>query len=232
MVKNNKIVSNKNSSNDYQIKTRNRHKKLTSMSRELKNIKENNWLQKINSKDLKSKNTKENKAKNRIKTKFVKKLKKIDKKIININLEEKSINSNHDKKGKNVIKKIELKKTHVEINKYRYQGNEYFDFKEVIAFLYDQFNINLDSPNNKVKDKEDFKIKMNALFNTLFVIYFNKIFITETNLYKFLNFLSEYIKLDAKEVIRLLNLKNTIKTIEENIILEQYFKPRLILMEK
>ena len=47
MVKNNKIVSNKNSSNDYQIKTRNRHKKLTSMSRELKNIKENNWLQKI-----------------------------------------------------------------------------------------------------------------------------------------------------------------------------------------
>ena len=92
MVKNNKIVSNKNSPNDYQIKTRNRHKKLTSMSRELKNIKENNWLQKINSKDLKSKNTKENKAKNRIKTKFVKKLKKIDKKIININLEEKYIN--------------------------------------------------------------------------------------------------------------------------------------------
>ena len=226
----------KNSSDDYQIKTRHRDKKLTSMSREVKNLKENNWLNKNNSQSLQLKSINLNQANPKIKIKILKKIKKynkkIDKKIINLSLDEKPNNQNDIKKGKIVNKKIEPKKIYIEINKYIFQGNEYFDLKEILNILYDKLKINLDSPNNKIKDKDEFKLKMNEILNKLFIIYYNKILITENNLYLFLEFLSKYIKLEPKEIIKLLNTNNIKHTIKENIQLDQYFKPRLILVEK
>jgi hypothetical protein len=226
----------KNSSDDYQIKTRHRDKKLTSMSREVKNLKENNWLNKNNSQSLQLKSINLNQANPKIKIKILKKIKKynkkIDKKIINLSLDEKPNNQNDIKKGKIVNQKIEPKKIYIEINKYIFQGNEYFDLKEILNILYDKLKINLDSPNNKIKDKDEFKLKMNEILNKLFIIYYNKILITENNLNLFLEFLSKYIKLEPKEIIKLLNTNNIKHTIKENIQLDQYFKPRLILVEK
>ena len=226
----------KNSSDDYQIKTRHRDKKLTSMSREVKNLKENNWLNKNNSQSLQLKSINLNQANPKIKIKILKKIKKynkkIDKKIINLSLDEKPNNQNDIKKGKIVNQKIEPKKIYIEINKYIFQGNEYFDLKEILNILYDKLKINLDSPNNKIKDKDEFKQKMNEILNKLFIIYYNKILITENNLNLFLEFLSKYIKLEPKEIIKLLNTNNIKHTIKENIQLDQYFKPRLILVEK
>ena len=135
------------------------------------------------------------------------------------------------KTGKNLNQKKDHKKIYVEIIKYKYQDKEYFDLKEVLAFLTEQLHINLDS-SNKIKDKDNFKKEMNEILNKLFLIYFNKILITEENLEIFLDFLSKYIKLDTKETIKLLNKQIVEQTIEENIQLEQYFKPRLILVEK
>ena len=226
----------KNSSDDYQIKTRHRDKKLTSMSREVKNLKENNWLNKNNSQSLQLKSINLNQANPKIKIKILKKIKKynkkIDKKIINLSLDEKPNNQNDIKKGKIVNQKIEPKKIYIEINKYIFQGNEYFDLKEILNILYDKLKINLDSPNNKIKDKDEFKLKMNEILNKLFIIYYNKILITENNLNLFLEFLSKYIKLEPKEIIKLLNTNNIKHTIKENIQLDQYFKQRLILVEK
>ena len=226
----------KNSSGDYQIKTRHRDKKLTSMSREVKNLKENNWLNKNNSQSLQLKSINLNQANPKIKIKILKKIKKynkkIDKKIINLSLDEKPNNQNDIKKGKIVNQEIESNKIYIEINKYIFQGNEYFDLKEILNILYDKLKINLDSPNNKIKDKDEFKLKMNEILNKLFIIYYNKILITENNLYLFLEFLSKYIKLEPKEIIKLLNTNNIKHTIKENIQLDQYFKPRLILVEK
>ena len=226
----------KNSSDDYQIKTRHRDKKLTSMSREVKNLKENNWFNKNNSQSLQLKSINLNQANPKIKIKILKKIKKynkkIDKKIINLSLDEKPNNQNDIKKGKIVNQKIEPKKIYIEINKYIFQGNEYFDLKEILNILYDKLKINLDSPNNKIKDKDEFKLKMNEILNKLFIIYYNKILITENNLNLFLEFLSKYIKLEPKEIIKLLNTNNIKHTIKENIQLDQYFKPRLILVEK
>ena len=226
----------KNSSDDYQIKTRHRDKKLTSMSTEVKNLKENNWLNKNNSQSLQLKSINLNQANPKIKIKILKKIKKynkkIDKKIINLSLDEKPNNQNDIKKGKIVNQKIEPKKIYIEINKYIFQGNEYFDLKEILNILYDKLKINLDSPNNKIKDKDEFKLKMNEILNKLFIIYYNKILITENNLNLFLEFLSKYIKLEPKEIIKLLNTNNIKHTIKENIQLDQYFKPRLILVEK
>ena len=153
-------------------------------------------------------------------------------KDIKINLGEKPNHLENNKKGKNINQKSEPKKIYIEVNKYIFQGNEYFDLKEVLAYLYDKLKINLDSSNNKIKDKEEFKIKMNEILDKLFVIYFNKILITEDNLKKFLEYLSQYIKLEPNEIIKSLNMKNKIQKIEENIELEQYFKPKLILVEK
>jgi len=229
-------LSNKNPSNDYQIKTRHRNKKFSSMSREVKNLIENDWFHKNNLKDSKSKNSHVNGPKPKIRIKLLKKIKKDNKKshqkINKSNLDKKSINSEENKKGKNLNQKPEPKKIYIEINKYIFQGNEYFDLKEVLTFLYDKLKINLDSPNNKIKDKEEFKTKMNEILNQLFVIYFNKILITEENLSKFLEYLAQYIKLEPKEIIQLLKVKNFTHKIEENIELEEYFKPRLILVEK
>ena len=226
----------KNSSDDYQIKTRHRDKKLTSMSREVKNLKENNWFNKNNSQSLQLKSINLNQANPKIKIKILKKIKKynkkIDKKIINLSLDEKPNNQNDIKKWKIVNQKIESKKIYIEINKYIFQGNEYFDLKEILNILYDKLKINLDSPNNKIKDKDEFKLKMNEILNKLFIIYYNKILITENNLNIFLEFLSKYIKLEPKEIIKLLNTNNIKHTIKENIQLDQYFKPRLILVEK
>ena len=177
-----------------------------------------------------------NQANPKIKIKLLKKIKKYNKKsdnqIIKSNLNEKQIDSTDTKNGKMVNKKIEPKKIYIEINKYLFQENEYFDLKEILTFLYDKLKINLDSPNIKIKDKEEFKQKMNEMLNKLFIIYFNKVLITEKNLNIFLEFLSKYIKLDTKEIINLLNMKNIKHTIEENIQLEQYYKPRLILVDK
>ena len=226
----------KNSSGDYQIKTRHRDKKLTSMSREVKNLKENNWFNKNNSQSLQLKSINLNQANPKIKIKILKKIKKYnkknDKKIINLSLDEKPNNQNDIKKGKIVNQKIEPKKIYIEINKYIFQGNEYFDLKEILNILYGKLKINLDSPNNKIKDKDEFKLKMKEILNKLFIIYYNKILITENNLNIFLEFLSKYIKLEPKEIIKLLNTNNIKHTIKENIQLDQYFKPRLILVEK
>ena len=135
------------------------------------------------------------------------------------------------KTGKNINQKKDHKIIYVEIIKYKYQDKEYFDLKEVLAFLTEQLHINLDS-SNKIKDKDIFKKEMNEILNKLFLIYFNKILITEENLKKFLDYLSQYIKLDTKEIIKILNMKIVQQTIEENIQIEQYFKSRLVLVEK
>jgi len=237
MVKNKNKISSKNSSNDYQIKTRHRIKKLSSMAREVKNLQENDWFQKTDTKNSKSKGAYINKPKKKIKKKFIKKIKTEDKnksfKDVKIILNEKNnnININMIKTGKNLNQKKDHKKIYVEIIKYKYQDKEYFDLKEVLAFLTEQLHINLDS-SNKIKDKDNFKKEMNEILNKLFLIYFNKILITEENLEIFLDFLSQYIKLDTKEIIKLLNKQIVEQTIEEKIQLEQYFKPRLILVEK
>ena len=101
----------------------------------------------------------------------------------------------------------------------------------MLSLLNEQLHINLDSI-SKIKDKDVFKKEMNEILDKLFLIYFNKILITEENLKKFLDYLSQYIKLDTNEIIKILNMKIVKQTIEENIQIEQYFKPRLILVEK
>ena len=236
MVKYKKKLPNNNSSYEYQIKTRNRDKKINSMSREVKNLQGNDWFQKNNSSNSKIKNTNLKQSNIKIKIKLLKQIKKDDKKsnqnIINKTPELNSIILKDNKKGKHANQKKETKKVHTEINKYIFQWNEYFDLKEVLTFINDKLNINIDSQNNKIKDKDEFKIKMNDILKKLFVIYFNKILITEQNLKIFLEFLSEYIKLEVNEIIQYLNMKNNKQRIEENIELEQYFKPRLVLVEK
>ena len=172
------------------------------------------------------KNTHINKPKPKKRIKLLKKIKKDNgkshQKILKSNLDKKPINIGDNKKGKNLNQKPEQKNIYTEIiglfplgpilyteiNKYIFQGNEYFDLKEVLTFLYDKLKINLDSPNNKIKDKEEFKAKMNEILSKLFVIYFNKILITEENLNIFLEYLSQYIKLEPKEIIKLLKVKN------------------------
>ena len=136
-----------------------------------------------------------------------------------------------NKTGKNINQKKDFKKIYVEIRKYKYQDKEYFDLKEVLSLLNEQLHINLDSI-SKIKDKDVFKKEMNEILDKLFLIYFNKILITEENLKKFLDYLSQYIKLDTNEIIKILNMKIVKQTIEENIQIEQYFKPRLVLVEK
>ena len=233
MVKNKNKLSSKNTSINYQIKTRHRLKKFSSMAREVKNLQGNDWFQKMDQKNSKQKNSNTNKPKKKIN----KKIKSEDEnsllKNVKIILNEKNndININMNKTGKNINQKKDHKKIYVEIRKYKYKDKEYFDLKEVLSLLTEQLHINLDS-SSKIKDKENFKKEMNEILNKLFLIYFNKILITEENLNKFLDYLSQYIKLDTKEIIKLLNMKIVKQTIEENIQIEQYFKPRLVLVEK
>ena len=233
MVKNKNKLSQKNTSIDYQIKTRNRLKKLSSMAREVKNLKGNDYFQKTSKKNSKQKNTNINKPKK----KMNKKIKSEDDnsllKNVKIILNEKNnnININMNKTGKNINQKKDFKKIYVEIRKYKYQDKEYFDLKEVLSLLNEQLHINLDSI-SKIKDKDVFKKEMNEILDKLFLIYFNKILITEENLKKFLDYLSQYIKLDTNEIIKILNMKIVKQTIEEKIQIEQYFKPRLVLVEK
>ena len=233
MVKNKNKISKKNSSIDYQIKTRNRLKKLSSMAREVKNLQESDWFQKTEQKNSKPKGSNINKPRKKTKKKIKTDNEKLMLKNIKIILNDKNndININMNKTGKNINQKKEHKKIYVEIRKYKYKEQEYFDFKEVLSLLNEQLHINLDS-SNKIKDKGNFKKEMNEMLNQLFLIYFNKILITEENLNKFLDYLSHYIKLDTKEIIKLLNMKIVEQTIEENIQIEQYFKPRLVLVEK
>jgi hypothetical protein len=119
-----------------------------------------------------------------------------------------------------------------DIYKYIYKGIEYFELKEVLGFLYDDLNIDLDSDNNNIKDKEEFKLEMNEMLKKFFVIYYNKILITPNNLFLFLNYLSKYITFDTKEILKLLYKKSKKQVIEENIALDHYFKPTLFLAEK
>ena len=247
--------------NNYQIKTRNREKKLCSMSREVKNLKESQWLPKTSSNHIKSNSSKyrnSQKAKKRLSNRFSKTLKKGKnkkepkiKKDLNISKLKKTnpngLKSNHinnnehshnltytknSKKNKNNHKSENIKKIQNEIYKYIYQDKEHFELKEVLGFLYDELNIDLDSPNNKIKDREKFKLEMNNMLSKFFVIYYNKILITPDNLYLFLNYLSKFIKLNAKEVLQLLFKKCKEQRIDEMIALEQYFNPTLFLVEK
>jgi hypothetical protein len=243
-------------SNNYQIKTRNRDKKLSSMSREIKNLQESQWLPNTNTINIKlysgnSKNSE--KIKKRVSNHFskMKKIKKDLKKDINLN-KNKKVNSNglnsnnlnlndhshnisyskNSKKNKNNHKSENAKKIQNDLYKYIYQDKEHFELKEVLGFIYDELNIDLDSPNNKIKDKEKFKIEMNNMFKKFFIIYYHKILVTPENLYLFLEYLSKFVKFDAKEVLKLLYKKCKEQKIEEKIALEQYYSPTLFLVEK
>ena len=255
-IKKNKIFKKISNSNNYQIKTRNRDKKFCSMTREIKNLQEAQWIPnttKNNNKVYNSSSGNVSQTKVKI-TRFSKNYKKAKnkkelklKKNKNININQNDIKSNNlfnndhtnnltysknSKKNKNVHKSENVRKISNDIYKYNYQDIEYFELKEVLGFLYDDLNIDLDSPNNKIKDRDDFKLKMNDMFKKYFVIYYSKILKTPENLVIFLNYLSKYIKFDTKEVIKLLNSKCKDKVIEENITLDHYFKPTLFLVEK
>ena len=244
-------------SNNYQIKTRNRDKKLISMSREIKNLQENQWLPNINADNIKiysgnSKNSE--KIKKRLSNSCSKKINLIKKEIKlkkdknltknkkvnsdglnNLNLNENFHNisySKNSKKNKNSHKYENIKKNQNDLYKYTYQDKEYFELKEVLGFIYDELNIDLDSPNNKIKEKEKFKIEMNKMFKKFFIFYYHKILVTPQNLYLFLEYLSEFVKFDAKEVLKLLYIKCKEQKIEEKIELKQYYNPTLFLVEK
>ena len=239
-------------SNNYQIKTRNRDKKLSSMSREIKNLQETQWLPNTNTSNIKiySGNSNSEKIKKRLSNHFPKKNKKIKKDIIlnknkkvnsnglnsnNLNSNELSHNISYSKnstKNKNNHKSENVKKIQNELYKYIYQNKEHFELKEVLGFIYDELNIDLDSPNNKIKDKEKFKIEMNNMLKKFFIIYYNKILVTPANLSIFLEFLSKFVKFNAKEVLNLLYKKCKEQKIEEKIALEQYYNPTLFLVEK
>jgi hypothetical protein len=255
--KNNNIQKISNSKN-YQIKTRHRDKKLCSMSREIKNLQEAQWIPnlagsitKLNTSASSGTSTQ---VKERISTRFSKNFRKKNKKELKLkkNLKIKKINQNdlksnniynndhqsnlsfskNSKKNKNNHKNENVRKISNDIYKYIYQGIEYFELKEILGFLYDDLNIDLDSDNNKIKDKEEFKSKMNEMLKEFFVIYYNKILITPNNLFLFLNYLSKYITFDTKEILKLLYKKSKKQVIEENIALDHYFKPTLFLAEK
>ena len=213
-----------NSSEEYQIKTRNREKKILRGIKSLQEIELSRLPKNLNTNNTKEKN------KNKYKLKKIKQTKKNQNNKQKIQIESLK-NQNISKKNK-IEKKLENIKIYSHIYKYIYQSQEFFELKEVLTFINEELKINLDSSNNKIKDKEIFISKMNDMFEKLFVIYFNKILITEGNLVKFLTFLSNYIKLDVQEIIKILNMKSIKQKIEEKIILEQYFKPKLILVEK
>ena len=255
-----KLNLKKTNSNNYQIKTRNRDRKLCIMSREIKNLQETQWLANANTTNIKLSPTNSNnpsQTKQQLTTRFSKVFKKIknkkdlqlktklikNNKIKNINqIGLKTLNfsthshhstySKNSKKIKNNHKIENMKKAQNDIYKYNYHNKEYFELKEVLGFLYDELNIDLDSPNNKIKDREEFKVEMNEMFKNYCVIYYNKILITPDNLYIFLEYLSHFVKLDANEVIKILNDKCKAQKIEEKITLEQYFSPTLFLVEK
>jgi hypothetical protein len=261
-IKKNNNIQKISNSNNYQIKTRNKDKKLCSMSREIKNLQEAQWMPnsagsitKLNtsassgssgtstqvkqrtltrfSKNFrKIKNKKELKLKKNIK---LKKIKQNDLKTNNIYNNDHQTNlafSKNSKKNKNNHKTENVRKMSNDIYKYIYKGIEYFELKEILGFLYDDLNIDLDSDNNNIKDKEEFKLEMNEMLKKFFVIYYNKILITPNNLFLFLNYLSKYITFDTKEILKLLYKKCKTQVIEENITLDHYFKPTLFLAEK
>ena len=249
-----KKITNLNS-NNYQIKTRNRDKKLSSMSREIKNLKEPQWFPNTNnSKLLISKRMEKTKKKlsNRFSKIFKKfKSKKYFKSKKDLNQAKKislnGQNSNHlnsnehshnltfsknSKKNRNNHKSENLKKFQNDIYKYIYKNKEYFELKEVLGFIYEELNIDLDSPNNKLKDREEFKSEMNNMLKQNFIIYYNKILVIPENLFLFLDYLSKFVKFNAKEVLKLIDKKCKIQKIEERISLAQYFNPILFLVEK
>ena len=260
--KNNNNNSNKMSmskSHNYQIKTRNRDKKLSSMSREVKNLKEMQWFPSTSGSTIKlntsassgtatqskqgistrfSKNFRKIKNKKEIKHKKKLKVKKINQnetKSNNLHNSEHINNitySKNSKKNKNSHKTENTRKISNDIYKYIYQNIEYFELKEILGFLYDDLNIDLDSKNIIIKDRDEFKLKMNDMLKDLFIIYYNKIVITPDNLFIFLNYLSKYIVFNANEILKLLKNKSKTQVIEENIALDHYFKPTLFLTDK
>ena len=139
--------------------------------------------------------------------------------------------SKNSKKNKTNHKLDNPKKLN-EIFKYIYKDKEYFELKEVLGIIYDELNIDLDSPNGKLKNREKFKLEMNNMLKNYFVIYYNKILVIPENLYNFLDYLSTFVKFDAKEVLKLLYKKCKQQKIEEKIVLDQYFNPALFLIEK
>ena len=140
--------------------------------------------------------------------------------------------SKNSKKNRNNHKSENLKKFQNDIYKYIYKNKEYFELKEVLGFIYEELNIDLDSPNNKLKDREEFKSEMNNMLKQNFIIYYNKILVIPENLFLFLDYLSKFVKFNAKEVLKLIDKKCKIQKIEERISLAQYFNPILFLVEK
>ena len=258
MVKMKKKLKNilKSNSNYYQIKTRNRDKELCTMSREIKNLKESILLQNSGpntEKSINFKNREKKQLSNHFKVfKKIKNKKKLQiKKDLHINIKTKKkclngpiskylINNENchnlsftknSKKNKNNLKSDNPKKFN-EIFKYIYKNKEYFELKEVLGLIYDELNIELDSPNSKLKDREKFKLEMNNMLKKNFLIYYNKILVIPENLYNFLNYLSTFVKFDAKEILKLLYKKCKAQKIEEKISLDQFFNPTLFLVEK
>ena len=73
---------------------------------------------------------------------------------------------------------------------------------------------------------------MNNMLKQNFIIYYNKILVIPENLFLFLDYLSKFVKFNAKEVLKLIDKKCKIQKIEERISLAQYFNPILFLVEK
>lgn len=245
--------------NNYSIKTRKRDKKLPSMSREIKNIKDGlpkgksssnmprvfRHLSSIPS-TRKTKNSKNKNKKSHHSQSIPKSLSVFplhpsqNKKFINPNKNMNKNNnscfgkyySNNTKKNKLNKKTEKSKKVFVDIYKYKLKQNEYFEFKEVLNFIKNDLGIDIDPKNIKIKNKDEFKSKLNDMFKNFILIYFNKILITENNLKKILEFLSKFIIFDSEQIIKLLNDKCQPKTINEDISLEQFFKPFLTITEK
>ena len=236
----------------YKIKTRNGDRRAGSMIREIKNIQEPQFLVDARSKSLpiprgtvipKATSRRLKRAYKRHKDRRKIKVKSKSSKNARIRIGNRKgvktggidtnehSHSHHNlginRNGKN--NKLE-KKIHNEIYKYIYQETEYFELKEILGFIYEDMHIDLDK-SNKIKDREEFKNRMNDMLKNYFVIYYNKILISPGNLIIFLDYLSKFVDFDAKEVIKSLNKKCKTQFIEENIVLQQFFKPTLFLSD-
>jgi hypothetical protein len=233
--------------NKYSIKTRNINRNTGGMKRELKNLEDSQLFRDINIKKkiLRAKNSKGGNIK-----KISKKIKKIkikkgnDKKNESISAKDISkgyITQEHKintvtikRKNRNKVNNRNdwHKKISNIIYKYILNDVEYFELKEVLSYINVVLGINLNYSGIRIKDKDSFLKKMNNILNNRFKIYYNKIFVTEDNLLYFFNYLSGFIKMNPNEIIEHIKKKCKIQIIEEYIHLDEYFKPRLVLIEK
>ena len=238
-------VKKNDDANNYQIKTRIRDKKSTSMIREIRNLGEWQNFKSVHSNSAINKQKlykkikkKYKKVKNFLSYKKNKKLSKLALNNENISSIQNNISTNSRKDNskncqKNKLnKKNESRRIITDIHEFLYQNKKYFELKEVFTFIKEILGIDLDSKNIKIKKRDEFKAEMNDMLNKFVVIYYSKIFINEENLEKLLKYLSAFISLNPQEIIKKLKEKCTQQIIEENIVLEQYFKPKLFLEER